>query len=399
MEWHGVAWHGVVWCGCVYGQLPEFRDVVESENVGVSRGWEDFSNFEVELEVNRSNLTVHHLLTHTSGLPFAMRSSKEDISKVKLFYKPGTQYGYTLGHRVLGWAIRDYWVDTPEGKKAGLKTVHDTYKFLIFDKMGLSDATGFSDSMKVAFGFEGDAGDAAIDSCGADLIKLAVLALRRGRLPNGDVLISEKNWNAWAVPNLLPGGKLSKQLVNWEGADASWHNWNYGGLKEQIMQQSGDFGWNYFGATYYDSKEIGWCGFFSSCLRVTYQHDLAFVMMQRDVADLKKSKPYLVEHFSEMAAFLKCDGTPCAKPGHFSSSVFCQMKSEVLSTSGGPALVNFFRWLRDSPEVDGGSGNILPELVSAGSDRRGLRCVASKKCSWRGRLGGSARAGTEDPPP
>jgi len=72
------------------------------------------------------------------------------------------------------------------------------------------------------------------------------------------------------------------------------------------MKQSGKYGWNYFGATYNKSKEIGWCGFFSSCLRVTYPRGLAFVMMQRDSSDLKHSKTYMIKHFDEMACSLQC---------------------------------------------------------------------------------------------
>merc|ERR1740121_3448415 len=127
-------------------------------------------------------------------------------------------------------------------------------------------------------------------------MKLAVVALRRGQLPNGERMISEQNWNKWAVPNLLPKGKLTKDLVDWQMKSASWQDWNVGGLKSAIMKQAGEFGWNYFGSTWYDSREIGWCGFFSSCLRVSYTHDVAFVMMQRDISDLKKSKPYLRDH-------------------------------------------------------------------------------------------------------
>lgn len=162
--------------------------------------------------------------------------------------------------------------------------------------------------MKTMFGMSGQAGDAAIQSTGADLMKLALVALRKGRLLNGDVLIDEANWERWAMKNLLPDGKVSQDLVGWEAGAASWADWNVGDMKATIMKQSGDYGWNYFGATYYPNTRVenGWCGFFSSCLRVSYTQNVAFVMMQRDVSDLKGSKPHVVEHFDELAKSLQC---------------------------------------------------------------------------------------------
>jgi len=270
--------------------------------------WPNFSNFSIHGTSERANITIHELLTHTSGLPFAMRSSLEDIMKTKLFFKPGTGFGYTLGHRVAGWLIRDFWQQQPEAKTHNFATVNDAFKFLVFDRLGLSKDTKFDDSMKTAFGYSGQAGDASIQSTGEDLMKMAVVALRKGQLLNGNQLISETNWDKWAMLNLLPGGKLSKDLVSWQTEGSSWADWNVGGLKSSIMKQSGDYGWNYFGATYYpnDRVENGWCGFFSSCLRVSYSQSIAFVMMQRDVSDMKKSKPYMVEHFDELAKSLQC---------------------------------------------------------------------------------------------
>eukprot|EP00928_Gymnodinium_smaydae_P021158 TRINITY_DN18233_c0_g3_i1.p1 TRINITY_DN18233_c0_g3~~TRINITY_DN18233_c0_g3_i1.p1 ORF type:complete len:677 (+),score=103.83 TRINITY_DN18233_c0_g3_i1:32-2032(+) len=287
------------------------------------KGWEDFKNFELAGKPEeKANLTIHNLLTHTSGLPFGLRYTKEDIRKLKLFFHPGMGFGYTLGHRVIGWLLRDYWREQPETREFKLETVQDTYKWLLFDRLNLSCQTNFADVFDEVFGPTGEAGDASISSTGEDFMKLAVLALRRGQLPSGERLISEENWNKWAVPNLLPGGKLTEDLVAWQHAPASWADLNVGGAKEKIMRQSGPYGWNYFGATYYDSREIGWCGFFSSCLRVSYPEDLAFVMMQRDVADLKKSKPYVVKHYSEMAKSLQCKQKTCARKER--SSIFCE---------------------------------------------------------------------------
>jgi len=297
-----------LWTGLAAMRTMELRNksFYPGRRVNTFPRWKDWK-FHITGSGHFGYLTIHQLLTHTSGLPFAMRDSKEDVRRMKLFYKPGTKFGYTLGHRVIGWLLRDFWMSDPEGAAAGIKTVQDTYKWLVFEPLQLSEFTKFSNSMTHMFGAEGDAGDAAIQSTGEDMAKLAVLALRRGKLPNGVPFISRKNWDKWAVPNLLPGGKLSKDLVDWRAGSATWANWNTGGQKEAIMKQSGEYGWNYFGATYYNSKEIGWCGFFSSCLRVSYTRGLAFIMMQRDTADLKHSKPYLVQHFDAMAKSLQCE--------------------------------------------------------------------------------------------
>lgn len=311
------------------------KDFYPEKQINTFKGWEEFGNFLVHplKSKKRANLTIHQLLTHTSGLPFAMRDSKKDLQNVELFYMPGTAFGYTLGHRVCGWLLRDFWMQQPEGKRANLKTVQDVYKWLVFDRLGLSKETRFDPLMTTLFGYSGGAGDAAIQSTGEDMLKLAVVALRRGQTPDGRRLISEANWNKWAVPNLLPGGKLSEDLVGWESVGANWANFNVGGLKEGIMKQNGAYGWNYFGATYKHGEEIGWCGFFSSCLRVSYTRDVAFVMMQRDTADMKKSKPYLVEHYDSMAKSLECSQKTC-NTGR-SSSVFCEMceTTGILSSS------------------------------------------------------------------
>merc|ERR1712012_1508116 len=72
------------------------------------RDWGNWT-FHIASNGHFASLTIHQLLTHTSGLPFALRDSKEDVRKMKLFYKPGTKFGYTLGHRVIGWLLRDFW--------------------------------------------------------------------------------------------------------------------------------------------------------------------------------------------------------------------------------------------------------------------------------------------------
>ncbi|CAK0791072.1 unnamed protein product [Prorocentrum cordatum] len=94
-------------------------------------------------------------------------------------------------------------------------------------------------------GFSKDAGDAAIRTIGEDFMRLAVVALRRGRLPSGERLISRENWNRWAVPNLLPGGKLTDQLTEWQKSPLVSATFGVGDrMSEGIMKQSGAYGWS-----------------------------------------------------------------------------------------------------------------------------------------------------------
>merc|ERR1719401_3175404 len=84
---------------CMYTMQLKPKDWYPKKYVHQFKGWESFKNFPVHGSSSKASLTVHHLLTHTSGLPFAMRSNKEDLEKVTLFFWPGTKFGYTLGHR------------------------------------------------------------------------------------------------------------------------------------------------------------------------------------------------------------------------------------------------------------------------------------------------------------
>jgi CubicO group peptidase (beta-lactamase class C family) len=333
-------------------------------------GWEGFRDFPIAGTDKTANLQLHHLLTHTSGIPFSMNVGKDDIYNMKLFYEPGTAFGYTIGHRIMGWLLRDFWSQQPEASGANIQSVNDCFKWLYWDQMGLTQ-TSFTNDLSHFFAGSSDynppneAGDAAIQSSGDDFMTLAIVALRKGTLPDGTRFISEENWDKWAVPNLLPDGKLTADLVDWQSGQAQYRDNNMLDWKAMVMKQSGAYGWNYFGATYYGfgagpwagqngmpefkagsgytntkpAPEIGWCGFFSSCLHVSYtKNKIAFVMMQRDVADLKKSKPYMQSFFQSMASSLMCYGggdNSCFMEGQ--PSVQCQNSYNSGDTWTSPA--------------------------------------------------------------
>jgi CubicO group peptidase (beta-lactamase class C family) len=335
-------------------------------------GWDRFKNFGILGTHKQANLTLHHLLTHTSGIPFSMAVDADDILKMDLFYEPGTAFGYTIGHRLIGWLLRDFWkLEAPEAK---ITTVEECFRWLYWDTLGLTETSftkdlahffkAFGESQKAInkASRAGESGDATIQSSGTDFMKLAVVALRKGRMLDGTPLISEKNWKKWAEPNLLPGGNLTADLVSWQTGDAFTSSVGVpSSLKAKIMTQAGPYGWNYFGATYYGygqapfegkngmkkfqpgtgltfkdrAPEIGWCGFFSSCLHVSYTRDTAFAMTQRDVSDLKKSKAYMLSFYDSLSSSLMCseDGASandCFKAGH--ASTFCQVTDEKKKT-------------------------------------------------------------------
>jgi CubicO group peptidase (beta-lactamase class C family) len=124
----------------------------------VSKYIPEFSNTRVYKNVNgkhttdpqKKQLTIRHLLTHTSGIPYGWELSyvdsiynakqhmrkdwtieemTKDIATIPLKFQPGTQYNYGLGIDVAG-----YIVEVVSGMKL------DTYfKSAIFDPLGMDD--------------------------------------------------------------------------------------------------------------------------------------------------------------------------------------------------------------------------------------------------------------------
>lgn len=120
--------------------------------------WRDFKDFVVmdDAEVGpdggakKYDITLVQLLNHSSGLPFRLNTNREELQKETLFFRPGEGWGYSLGHRVAGWALRDYWAPImreagyrPSVEKAMASAKHgfhvlDVLKFLYLDKMELT---------------------------------------------------------------------------------------------------------------------------------------------------------------------------------------------------------------------------------------------------------------------
>uniref|UniRef100_A0A6T1FAS2 Beta-lactamase-related domain-containing protein n=1 Tax=Alexandrium monilatum TaxID=311494 RepID=A0A6T1FAS2_9DINO len=283
-------------------------------------GWEAWRDFPVYDNVDTSDgkpswsgtttplLTIHHLLTHTSGWPFGLRGKRERILNMPLYFEPGTNFGYSIGHRILGWMLLDYWREQPEGQ--AFENLNDVFNFLVYEPLGLTGTFFIEDEFETPHSVMGEffsmkyfdnpdddgddnPADLALASTGADMMKLAMMALRRGVLEDGSVYIAR--WNEWAGTNQLPGNKLSTALAHWrmEGHDDINFLWRT--LVTRTVN-AGPFGWSYFGATYHDVPAdhdgdagppiaVGWKGFSSCGLRADYEQDVAFVVMQECVPD------------------------------------------------------------------------------------------------------------------
>jgi len=226
-----------------------------------------------------------------------------------LYFEPGTNFGYSIGHRILGWMLLDYWQAQPEGRN--FSNLNDVFRFLVYEPLDTSAGTYFiRDKFEQPHSIMGrffsmkffdkpdddgddDPADLAIASTGADMMKLTMMALRRGKLEDGTVYINQ--WDEWAATNKLPGGKLSSALAHWhlEGHDDINFLWRT--LVTRTVN-TGPFGWSYFGATYHDvpadceedagrAVAVGWKGFSSCGCRADYEQMVGFVVMQECVPD------------------------------------------------------------------------------------------------------------------
>jgi CubicO group peptidase (beta-lactamase class C family) len=298
-------------------------------------GWENWKDFAVldnepdstaknvaEREWSQkrtANVTIHQLLTHTSGWPFGLRGTRKMIRATPLYFMPGTNFGYSIGHRILGWMLLDYWKTQPDFRAYmefkqhfGEVKLNDVFQFLVYDPLEMSAGTKFIQGkfeephsvmgeffdMKYfdeeGYNKDNDPADLAMQCTGKDMMKLCMMAMRRGQLPNGTCYIPEDKWNRWAATNQLPGGKLSTGLAHWRmaGNDISFL-WRTAITR---TTNAGPFGWSYFGATYHDCEPtceddagpviaVGWKGFSSCGLRADYTQGVAFVGMQECVPD------------------------------------------------------------------------------------------------------------------
>lgn len=120
--------------------IPEFLDTKVYKEL----------NGKHSFEPQKTPLTIRHLLTHTSGIPYGWESSytdsiynarqhmrkdwtleemTRDIATIPLKFQPGTKYNYGLGIDVAG-----YIVEVVSGKK-----LNHYFKSVIFDPLKMND--------------------------------------------------------------------------------------------------------------------------------------------------------------------------------------------------------------------------------------------------------------------
>jgi len=142
-----------------------------------------------------------------------------------------------------------------------------------------------------------------------------------------DYLISEANWEKWAMPNLLPDKKTTKELL------FNSQFWDIG-----AHAGSGDYGYNYFGGVFEngDHHAVGWCGATKVCIYAEYTSQLAFVITRRHAAEL--AKPFS-DVLAKIAKQLTCP------PSARNECVMCNRNGESkLFTSECPTRVVRWKW-------------------------------------------------------
>merc|ERR550532_3610261 len=173
--------------------------------------------------------------------------------------------------------LLDYWRRQPELGQGPASSVrlNDVFRYLLYEPLGLTGTYfiegSFGEPHSVMGEFfdmnffdirtddsDDNPADLALASTGSDMMKVALVALRRGRLPDGSWFVSEEQWQEWAGKNKLPGGKYSQALAHWrmEGRKIPflWRT----ALTRTV--NSGPYGWNYFGATYHNYEGEGDAG-------------------------------------------------------------------------------------------------------------------------------------------
>lgn len=241
--------------------IPEFAQTEVYKKVDEKHG----------TEPQVDEMTIRHLLTHTSGIPYGWEPSytdsiynvkqfmtqdwtieqmSKDLATVPIKFQPGTKYNYGLGVDIAG-----YIVEVVSGKK-----LDDYFQSVIFDPLKMDDTAFYvakekNDQMSVLYTLNEDGaitkmdnqltqgvteppklllGGAGLVSTLSDYEKFCRMLLNKGEL-NGKRVLSEK-----AVQLIM-----SDQL----GDNVEWYPGMGHGLSGTVKLETGEYSWGGAAAT------------------------------------------------------------------------------------------------------------------------------------------------------
>jgi CubicO group peptidase (beta-lactamase class C family) len=235
--------------------IPEFSQTKVYKNVDGNHS----------TEPQKNEMTIRHLLTHTSGIPYGWQQSytdsiyaarqlmrqdwslaemTKDLSTIPLKFQPGTKYNYGLGIDVAG-----YIVEVISGK-----TLDDYFKSAIFDPLQMDDTAFYvseekRDRMSVNYSQDENGkikardntrsihndnppklllGGAGLISTLTDYEKFCRMLLNKGEL-NGKRVLSEK------AAQMIMTDQFPKEVELIQG--------NGHGLSGTVNLQTGEYSW------------------------------------------------------------------------------------------------------------------------------------------------------------
>jgi len=222
-------------------------------------------------EPQKNEMTIRHLLTHTSGIPYGWEKSytdsiyatkqfmgqdwtigemTKDLATVPLKFQPGTKYNYGLGIDVAG-----YIVEVISGKK-----LDDYFKSVIFEPLQMDDTEFYvpnekKDRVAVIYTHDQDGkikvpengltynvteppklllGGAGLFSTLGDYEKFCRMLLNKGEL-NGKRILSEK------AVQMIMSDQFAPEVANEPGMGY--------GLSGSVKLDTGEYSWGGAAAT------------------------------------------------------------------------------------------------------------------------------------------------------
>lgn len=268
-----------------------------------------------------------------------------------------------------------------EEHQNGFVDLNDLFGEIMFKPLNLENTKLLKTLYKV-IAFD-QRGDKAFETTAEDMKRVALLAMNKGKvIKEGQQPVSyihEKNWKEWAMTNWIPHNLLanSPKMTQWQeksflenvqtGTSSSRKKmlklgqkilWNplytaskelftevtgaaakgfFTGVAAEISEtNSGAFGQSFFSATYGHAvgytgywDQLGWCGFYGSCIRISYPEEFGMVISQEQIGrGAGEDVKFIIrDHFEEIIDSLKCK--------HFESVAGNLRAGEIHCVDGG----------------------------------------------------------------